>query len=223
MAGRPHYGGMASITHTTQEDIMSIATQAQKSTQAQIMAQTATPTPNPLVMAFSRFTSMVAGKPCTQVNHPNGHITQANASLCAQARAEEFLATLPTTTTEDEAIKALGEVQIFTIDRFMCLSAPASEGWAQGEALPQKCKFGHKTQTQADKCVGTQATTQAKVASRITVTLAGALPTTQATTQAQAQEPTQATQEPTPPTTQEPTTQPKPKLHSGSQGNTKRA
>ena len=195
---------MHPTTTQSQEFVMSIATQAQKSTQANVMSATATPTTNPLVMAFSRFTSMIAAKPCTQASHPNGHITQANANICAQARAEEFLATLPSDTTEEQALAQLGQVQVFTVQRFMCLSAPVPQDWTQGQALPQKCRFGHKTQAQADKCVGTQATTQAKVAARIQVTLAGALPTT-----------TQATPEPTQATTQ---TQAKPRLTSGTQG-----
>jgi len=197
---------------------MSIATQAQKTTQANVMSATATPTPNPQVMSFSRFTSLVAGKPCTQATHPNGHITQPNASICAQARAEEFLATLPSDTTEDQALEALGEVQILTVQRFMCLSAPVPQGWTQGEALPQKCKFGHKTQAQADRCVGTQATTPAKVASRITITLGGALEATQATPQA-----TQAKPETTQATTPNSAKPAAARLTSGSEGKTSRA
>jgi hypothetical protein len=204
---------------------MSIATQAQKTTQASIMAQTATPTTNPLVMAFARFTSMVAGKPCTQASHPNGHITQANAGLCAQTRAEEFLSTLPSDTTEDQALAALGKVQILTVQRFMCLSTPTPEGWTQGQALPQKCKFGHKTQAQADKCVGTQASTQAKVASKIQVTFGGALTTQAQTTQTTQATPeaTQQTPEGTQASTQAKPTQAKPRLASGSQGATGKA
>jgi hypothetical protein len=194
---------------------MTIATQAQKSTQAAVMSQTAKPTTNPLVMAFHRFTSLVAGKPCTQASHPNGHITQANAALCAQARAEEFLSTLPQDTTEAQALEALGQVQILTIDRFMCLSGPVPQDWTQGQALPQKCKFGHKTQAQADKCVGAQATTQAKVASQIQVALGGSLASFQAT-QAQATPTPQASTQATP--TQ---ATPKPKLTSGAQGQVK--
>jgi hypothetical protein len=213
---------------------MSIATSAQKVTQANQMAASAKATDNPQVMSFSRFTSMVNAKACTQVSHPNGHITQANASLCAQARAEEFLASLPSDTTEEAALALLGEVQIFTIDRYMCLSAPVPADWTQGQALPQKCKFGHKTQAQASKCVGTQATTQARAASKVTVALGGSLAShlatqatqeaTQEATQATTQEATQATPEASKGTQATPKATPKAsKLHSGSQGQVARA
>jgi hypothetical protein len=224
---------MPTHTHSESEGTMSIATQAQKSTQAQVMSQTAQATSNPQVMSFSRFVSLVAGKSCNLVGiHPNGHLTQANAGLCAQARAEEFLSTLPQDTTEAQALEALGKVQILTIQRFMCLSAPVPQGWTQGEALPQKCKFGHKTQAQADKCVGTQASTQAKVASKIQVTLGGSLADILATQATQAQATPEASQgqpEATPEAsqgkaqaTQGKATQ-RPRLTSGSKGNTGRA
>lgn len=188
----------------------SIATQAQKSNQAAQMAATAKPTDNPLIMAFDRLVSMVKGIPCTQDGHPNGHITTQAATYCAQTRAENFLASLPDTTTQEQALEALGQVQILTIDRYMCLSAPAPADWTPGQPLPQKCKFGHKTLVAAQSCVGTQASPKAKAASMVQVTMGGSLKATQAT---QAQTP-EATPE---------ATQAKPRLTSGSKGNTGRA
>jgi hypothetical protein len=191
---------------------MSIATQAQKSTQASVIQATQRPTSNPLVVAFDRHTSMVKGLPCTQDGHPNGHITQANATQCAQARAETFLASLPDTTTQEEALEALGEVQVLTLDRFMCLTqVPEAD-----QQLAQKCKFGHKTQAQAEACVGTQAQAKVKAASMVKVNVGGSLTqATQAKPQAtqshpEAQGKAQATQE-------------EAKLHSGSQGSTGKA
>lgn len=196
---------------------MSIATQSQKITQANQIQATQRPTSNPLVVAFDRFTSMIKGQPCTTQGHPNGHITQANATSCAQARAMDYLATLPEDTTQEDALASLGEVQIMTLDRFMCLTTQATEG----TPLSLKCKFGHKTQAQAESCVGTQARASIKAATLVQVTLGGALQATQEPTQ-----PTQATQEPTQATQPTQANKNKPeasKLHSGSQGQTSKA
>ena len=177
-------------------------TQAEISNQALIMASTSRPTSSSQVKAFDRYLSMVLTQVC---DHPNGHITQEAAVRCGQSRAEAELATLPTSVDLEARLSAVA-ITITTQDRFQC-----SKG----------CKFGHKTQAQAQACsTGSPARTAQRVRASIPVSMAPR-PT---------QEPTKATQEATRPTqatqapkaTQEAT--PKAgKLTSGSQGNTGKA
>jgi hypothetical protein len=140
------------------------ATNAQEiASQAHIMATTGTQVTED-VKAFNRHTSLVKGQTCQGI-HPNGHITPEAAIKCAQNRASEALAGA----SEFMAEMILEGVEVRTFPRFQC-----SKG----------CKFGHKSQGQAEACNGQGKASKAPKA-QIKVTVAGPLTTSVVKAQAQ--------------------------------------
>jgi hypothetical protein len=138
-------------------------TQAEITTQAQVMALTGKPTANPRVKTFDRFTCQVQGTTC-QDQHPNGHITPLAATKCGQARC---LAILEATTQANRAkVGASLSITLLTLDRYMCLTPEGKQG----------CKFGHKDMASALACVGAKSTSTRALKATFTVKVGGKAP-----------------------------------------------
>ena len=123
-----------------------MASQAEISKQAHIMATMGTPIEGTQVISFPRFFSLVMGKPCCDPTEKNGHITPDNAALHGQDVAVAILASLPADMPQEEKLAKV-QVQVTTKPRFKCTKG---------------CPFGHKLQAQAQRCSDGSQSSQAK-------------------------------------------------------------